>query len=188
MTEVVGLFDSRMTAERAVDQLYSLGYDAESVGYLDRHTDEYSEATRDDSFAGSRADDTGDAGEEAAKGATGGAIGGAAVGAGTGLLASAGVLMIPGIGPFLAAGTLAGTLAATAAGGAGGAVVGGAAGAIFGAATDDETSAHYRDGVEQGRSLVTVNVLEGQEDEVTRLLRDAGADRVDTYAGDSWAY
>jgi hypothetical protein len=45
------------------------------------------------------------------------------------------MLVIAGIGPFLAAGTVAATLGAAAAGGAGGAVIGGAVGAIFGAAT-----------------------------------------------------
>src|SRR5690606_3413186 len=95
---------------------------------------------------------------EGAKGAAGGAAGGAAVGAGAGLLASAGMLAIPGIGPFLAAGTLASTLGAAAAGAAGGAAIGGAAGAIFGDDDDDEKSTYYRTGVDEGGSLVTVDL------------------------------
>lgn len=192
MSEVVGLFNSRQDAETAVDQLFSLGYDASNVGYVDRHRDEtgefVTEETYDDTY-----DDTGSVGEEAAKGAGGGAVGGAAVGAGAGLLASAGMLLVPGIGPFLAAGTLATTLGATAAGAAGGALVGGAAGAIFGAAEDtdadvydDETTTAYREGVYQGGSMVTVDVLDGREDEAADALRSVGATKVDIYGDTGW--
>lgn len=191
MTEVVGLFDSRAEAEMAVDRLYGMGYDAGRVGFLDRQRDEGGQVVTDgnDEYGRSAADhdDTGTTSEEAAKGAAGGAVGGAAVGAGAGLLASAGMLLIPGIGPFLAAGTLAGTLAATAAGAAGGAALGGVAGAIMGASTDDETSAHYRQGVDRGDSLVTVTVMEGQENEAADQLRMAGASKVDIHDGSGWA-
>ncbi|HEX2152418.1 MAG TPA: hypothetical protein VHL52_00370 [Acidimicrobiia bacterium] len=187
MSEVVGLFDSRQAAERATERLYSLGYDATNVGYIDRYRDETGEIITDPDYTvDTDSDRTGDAGEEAAKGAGGGAIGGAAVGAGAGLLASAGLLLIPGIGPFLAAGTVAGTLGATAAGAAGGAVIGGAAGAIFGAATDDDTASYYRQGVDRGDSLVTVDVMDGRDDEVADVLRDAGAMKVDSYGDTGW--
>lgn len=198
MTEVVALFDDRVEAERAVQVLYDRGFDAASVGYLNRHRDasgavitdpDYLDTNDYDTADYDTADyaDTGTAGEEAAKGAAGGAVGGAAVGAGAGLLASAGMLLIPGVGPFLAAGTLAGTLGATAVGAAGGAVVGGAAGAIFGASTDDDTTAdYYRRGVDQGSALLSVQVSDIQVNEVTDVLRDAGADRVDVYGDEGW--
>lgn len=189
MTEVVALFNDRTGAERAVEQLYSRGFDASSVGYLDRRRDEAGAVITDPDYIDTDVDDdtAGSAGEEAAKGAAGGAAGGAAVGAGAGLLASAGMLLIPGVGPFLAAGTLAGTLATTVAGAAGGAAIGGAAGAIFGAATDDDTTAgHYRRGVEQGYALLSVQVADTQVNEVVDALRDAGADRVDVYGDEGW--
>lgn len=193
MSEVVGLFNSRMDAEMAVDQLFSLGYDASSVGYVDRQRDETGEFITEEAYNDTY-DDTGSVGEEAAKGAGGGAVGGAAVGAGAGLLASTGMLLVPGIGPFLAAGTLAATLGATAAGAAGGAIVGSAAGAIFGAAEgsddadiyDDETTAAYREGVYQGGTMVTVNVLDGREDEAADALRAVGATKVDVYGDTGW--
>lgn len=194
MTEVVALFNDRAGAERAVEDLYARGFDAASVGYLDRRRDESGNVITDPDYTdadyrdGDVDDDTaGTAGEEAAKGAAGGAVGGAAVGAGAGLLASAGMLLIPGIGPFLAAGTLAGTLGAAAAGAAGGAAVGGAAGAIFGAATDDdETAEYYRGGIDRGSSMLSVEVADGQVNQVTDALRDAGADRVDVYGDEGW--
>jgi hypothetical protein len=166
-----------MEAQRAIDSLDAMGYDASSVGYLDKQSD----GVDVDTDAGP------EVAEEGAKGVAGGAVGGAAVGAGAGLLASAGIALIPGIGPFLAAGTLLGTLGATAAGAAGGAVLGGAAGTIFGAAKDgDEHSTYYRQGVDEGGALVTVNVNNGSTSEVTSLLRDSGAKKVDVHGETGW--
>ena len=176
MTEAVALFATRMDAQNAIDTLDAMGYDASTVGFVDREP---------------RGDVDVDAGphkaaDEGAKGAAGGALGGAAVGAGAGLLASAGLALIPGVGPFLAAGTLLGTLGATAAGAAGGAVLGGVAGTIFGAATDDENSAYYRQGVDDGGSLVTVTVNDGDIPRVTAALRDSGAKKVDVHGETGW--
>lgn len=190
MSEVVGLFESRESAEMALDRLDALGYDASKVGYANRYRDESGAIITDPDYTvDTGTDHTGGPAEEAAKGAGGGAIGGAAVGAGVGLLASAGMLLIPGIGPFLAAGTLAGTLGATAVGAAGGAAVGGAAGAIFGAAKEGDTAADYREGVDRGDTLVTIDVMEGQQQqEVAAILRDAGAKKVDFYGDTGWVY
>ena len=104
------------------------------------------------------------------------------------MLASAGLALIPGVGPFLAAGTLAGTLAAAAAGAAGGAVLGGAVGAIYGASKDDTRSTYYREGVDRGGALVTVNVAEGQESAVSDALRASGAKKVDVHGDAGWIY
>lgn len=177
MTEVVGLFATRMDAQKAIDSLDAMGYDAKAVGYLDRRREDESDAAAGPSKAL----------DEGAKGAAGGAMGGAAVGAGAGLLASAGLALIPGVGPFLAAGTLLGTLGATAAGAAGGAVLGGAAGTIFGSATDDEHATHYRKGLDDGGSLVTVAVNNGATSEVASVLRDSGAKKVDVHGETGWA-
>jgi hypothetical protein len=178
MREVVALFDTRMEAQRAVDDLLMMGYDATKVGFMNRQRDIDVDPDTDV--------DTGTAAGEGSKGAAGGAVGGAAVGAGGALLASAGLALIPGIGPFLAAGTLAGTLAATAAGAAGGAVLGGAVGAIYGASKDDTQSTYYREGIDRGGALVTVNVNEGQESAVADTLRAAGAKNVDVHGGGGW--
>lgn len=190
MTEVIALFDDRVAAERAAADLYTRGFDAGSVGYIDRPRDEGGAVITDPDYEYAEDDTTGTAGEEATKGAAGGAVGGAAVGAGAGLLASAGMLLVPGIGPFLAAGTLAGTLGATAAGAAGGAALGGAAGAIFGAASDDdgadEQARYYRQGVDRGSALLSVQLVDTQVNEVADVLREAGADRVDVYGDQGW--
>jgi hypothetical protein len=190
MTEVIGLFATRQDAEGAITALESMGFDADTLGYLDGRSHE-DLAHRDVDDRDFEIDEHGDAADEAVKGAAGGAAGGAAVGAGAGLLAATGVALIPGVGPFLAAGTLMGTLGAAAAGAAGGAVVGGAAGAIFGAATDDDVhdddyGTYYRQGVREGGSLVSVRAGQDSIDRVRATLRDHGAKRVDVYGDDGW--
>lgn len=187
MSEVVGLFTSRANAEEAIRELHAMGYTDQNMGYLDRHRDETGEVIVDPDY---RVDDSAhDAADEAGKGAAGGALGGAATGAGAALLASAGLLVVPGIGPFLAAGTVAAALGATAVGAAGGAVLGGAVGAVAGATDDDdvdETTSYYRRGIDQGDAMVTVDVSDGRESEVAEVMRGAGADRVDTHGDDGW--
>ncbi len=184
MKEVVGLFEDHAQAERAADALFECGYDADRVGYLNRHRDAGGNVVLDDGY------EMADTAEEAGKGVAGGAAGGAAVGAGAALLTSAGLLLVPGVGPFLAAGTLAGTLVTAAAGAAGGAVLGGAAGAVVGATGDDgvadETASYYRDRIDTGYAMVSVNVDDSQSDEVVDILKSAGADRVDGYGDGIW--
>ena len=179
MTEVVALFATESDARRAIDALEEFGYDASTVGYLDGSRREMDGEIYE-----------GDTADEAAKGAAGGAVGGAAVGAGAGLLAAAGIAMVPGIGPFLAAGTVLGTLGATAAGAAGGAALGGAMGAIFGSNdrhdADDDYGTYYRSGVEEGGSLVTVNVDEFGVGEVRQVLENQGAKRVELHGDAGW--
>ena len=159
MSEVVGLFPTRVEAERAIDEMTARGYDVDTMGVMDRDRDAEGNVILEEDY--DHSDHDHEVVDEAGKGAAGGAVGGAAVGAGAALLTSAGLLLVPGVGPFLAAGTLAGTLGATAVGAAGGAVLGGATGAIFGAAEDDddlhETSRYYRDGVAGGQTLVSVD-------------------------------
>lgn len=184
-TEVIALFESRSEAEAAAESLEAMGYDASSMGYLNRHEDNDHDGHQDRDHD---PDLDMDLDSEAAKGAAGGAAGGAAVGAGAGLLAAAGVALVPGIGPFLAAGTLLGTLGATAAGAAGGAALGGAVGAIFGDDTDDnEHSTYYRKGVEDGGSLITVHVDDDASERVQSTLRSMGAKRVDVHNDGGWA-
>jgi hypothetical protein len=192
LSEVVALFSTRSEAERATEELVTRGYDPERIGYLDRfRDDETGEIVTDEGYFDDDAFERNEVLDEATKGAAGGAVGGAAVGAGAGLLASAGLLLVPGIGPFLAAGTLAGTLGAAGLGAAGGGVIGGAAGAIFGAVEDDEpddeVSGFYREGVTQGRALLSVDVDDAEATEVASLLRANGAERTDVYGDEGWS-
>jgi hypothetical protein len=88
----------------------------------------------------------------APEGAGIGAAIGAVLGTGASLIAAAGLLPIPGIGPVLAAGPLAAALAGAGVGAAAGGVVGGLV--AQGVPEDDAT--RYAEGVRRGGALITV--------------------------------
>ena len=116
---------------------------------------------------------------------------GALVGGTGGLLASLGLLAIPGIGPVVAAGWLTATLV----GAIGGAAVGGVTGGLVGALTDagvPERDAHiYAEGVRRGGTLVSARVDDSMAVQARSILsRDTAADvsqRGEAYRGEGWS-
>ncbi len=79
--------------------------------------------------------------------AAGGALGGLA-----GILVGIGALAIPGVGPIIAAGPLAAGLTGAAIGAAGGGLIG----ALAGLGLDEDEARIYKDEVDRGGVLVTV--------------------------------
>jgi predicted phage tail protein len=118
----VGTFASRREAEAALHQLRDSNFPMDRVSVLAKDTD------RNEQVGGVQVNDRN--GEEAREGAGVGAVTGTALGGVTGLLIGLEALIIPGVGPFLAAGTLATTLA--------GAGIGAAAGGLIGALAPKE--------------------------------------------------
>ena len=141
------LFDSFREAEGAVDALERMGVPHGDISLI---------AQNSSGAHSHRVSDKHGAGEDAAAGATAGG----AIGAAGGFLAGLGFLVIPGIGPIVAAGWVASLLAGLAAG----AAVGGAAGGFVGVLTHadiPEDEAHiYAEGVRRGGILVTARVDE----------------------------
>lgn len=151
---VSAVFANRTQAEQALVELRRMGVADANLSVLTRHFDE-------PQFAGGgggpavidevrRADDLADA--------TGkGLLGGAGVGALFGLAAA----LIPGVGPFIAAGSLATLLGATGGAVAAGAIVGATSGAIAGAlsrAGYPETEARwYGQEIERGGIMVAID-------------------------------
>lgn len=88
--------------------------------------------------------------------AAGGAGIGSIVGGGAGLLASLGLLAIPGIGPVAAAGWLAATLTGAATGAVAGGLAGGLVGALTRAGIEEKDANIYAEGIRRGSSLVSV--------------------------------
>jgi len=166
MKTVVGLFRNSADAERAVDALEDAGFVSDDFSIVAR--DNVIETDYDD-------DDHVDAGEGAAVGA----VGGATVGGLTGLLMGLGALAIPGIGPVLAAGTLATALGSAAAGAgigaAAGAVTGGLVGALLDAGLPEEDAHFYAEGVRRGGVLVTVHADDTHASIATGIMRQANA-------------
>ncbi|WGV27740.1 general stress protein [Halotia branconii] len=158
----IGTFSSRQQAEEALHELRNSGFSMDRVSVLAKDTD------RNDQIAGADVKDRGD--NEAQEGAGIGATTGTVLGGLGGLLVGLEALLVPGAGPFLAAGTIATTLA-----GAGiGAAAGGIVGALTGLGIPEEEARTYSNSVSQGHYLVTI---EGYEEEVERaasILSDRG--------------
>lgn len=154
---VVGVFEDPSAARRAIGLLKDAGFDGDSISVL--------APDREDSRV--VAEETGT--HAAGGAATGAAVGGVLGGLG-GWLVGIGALAIPGVGPFIAAGTFA-----TALGGAAiGAGVGAIAGALVGMGVPEEHAKYYENEVRSGRTLVTVRA-DGRYEEAQRVLRGAGA-------------
>jgi len=154
---VIGVFNSRAEADRAVDELLRAGFRRDQIGAVARDSDGKVRAQ------GKEAKDT--YVEE-------GALAGAAAGAGVGGLIGLGVLagVIPVIGPAIAVGTL-GTILLNAAAGA---AVAGVAGALIGMGIPEEEAKYYEGELKAGRYLVTVHA-DARSDEAWTILNRCGA-------------
>ena len=157
MTQTLtALFDDYDDAESAVTRLERAGVPRDDISIVASNADDRHAAVGNGAATAAGAD----AGEGAAIGATVGGIGG--------LLAGLGMLVIPGVGPIVAAGWLGATIV----GALGGAAVGGAAGGLVGALTHagvPEADAHiYAEGVRRGGSLVSARV----SDDLVATARD----------------
>jgi hypothetical protein len=176
MSTVAGIFRSRADAERAVENLRSAGIANEHLNLLtpgttDREVDASVPTTETE--------------QPGMGGALGGTVGGA-LGAAGGMTigAAAASLLVPGVGPVIAAGILGAALL-----GAGGA----AAGAAAGDALEDSVEGlpHdelyvYEDALRQGRSVVLVQADDDAQGETVRgVLAQAGAESLDA-ARESW--
>jgi len=142
--QVVGLFDNMRDAHNAVAELTNAGFTSDDISIVANNA------------SGQSTSYDADTGSETAEGAGAGAVGGAVLGGLGGLLVGLGALVIPGIGPVVAAGTLATALGTTAVGAGLGAAAGGLVGALVGAGIPEEDANIYAEGVRRGGALVTV--------------------------------
>ena len=155
MATVVGLFDTRIQVENAIDKLKRQGYRPEDISIVMRNPDEAKAMQEHEGVGGATATGV----------VSGGILGGLA-----GLLVGLGALAIPGIGPVIAAGPLIAAIT----GGALGAATGGLIGALVDAGIPEEEAHHYHAGVQRGGILLAVKVPDGQEPVVRTLLQEAG--------------
>ena len=164
---IVGVFEDRQQADRAVDELRRAGFRDDQIGVAMRYDDGV--------FEGEQSADSTDESRAAT-----GAVTGALAGLGLGALAGIGVLsgVIPVIGPAIAAGTL-GIILTNAAAGAG---IGGLVGALAGAGIPEDEAHYYQGEFESGRTIVTVQA-DGRADEATAVMRRYGAYDMTTRAG-----
>ncbi|MEM8502099.1 MAG: DUF2382 domain-containing protein [Cyanobacteria bacterium P01_D01_bin.1] len=176
-SRVIGVFQTRAAAERAIDDIKAAGIDMERVSVVAKDADEVSgvdtglNSNRKHEADGNHADD----------GATTGAITGGAIGGIGGLLVGLGTLAIPGIGPILLAGAEATAIATTLAGGAIGAAAGGLVGALIGLGIPEEDARAYNDRVVAGHYLVMVNSYSADVQQAEAILRRHNAEEVKVY-------
>ena len=152
---VVGHFADRKSADAAYNDLLSSGIDRDDVSIVGRG--------REDG-KGLHDDDHVSAGE------------GAAVGGITGLLLGAAAMLIPGIGPLVAAGPLAAALAGAVTGAATGVVVGGITGALVDAGVPEEEARYYDERFQKGGYLLTVRANDTEVEKARMVLQRHGAD------------
>ena len=160
--QVVGLFDNMQDAHSAVSELTNAGFTSDDISIVANNS------------SGQSANYDADTGSEAGEGAGAGAVGGAVLGGLGGLLVGLGALAIPGVGPVIAAGTLATALGTTAVGAGLGAAAGGLVGALVGAGIPEEDANIYAEGVRRGGALVTVQAATDSD-------ADRAADILDRY-------
>lgn len=152
---VIGVFNSRDNAERAVNALRTQGFTTEEINIIsknkqNRQEDEYYE-------------------DDIADGAlTGGTLGGIG-----GLLLGAGALAIPGIGPIVAAGPIAAALS--------GAVAGGITGGLIDWGIPAEAGRRYEREVAQGGILAIIRSDAAKANQAAQVLRQNGAKDVETH-------
>lgn len=176
MNTVAGIFQSRSQAEQAIENLRALGLSDENLSLLAPGAEEQVEPDVP----------TSDTEQPGMGNALGGLVGGA-MGAASGMTlgAAAASLLVPGVGPIMAAGIIGAALF-----GAGGAAAGMAAGGalegqIAQGLPHDELFI-YEDALRQGRTVVIVQLeAEGQVYSVQGALSEAGAESIDA-ARESW--
>lgn len=139
-TAVYGIYNDRQTAEDGVDALKLAGFRNTDISVL------FPDNVGTKDFAHTKA-------TKAPEGATAGAGSGALLGGALGWLAGIGVLTIPGIGPFIAAGPIVAALAGIGVGG----TVGGITGALIGMGIPEYEAKRYEGRVQNGGVLLSVH-------------------------------
>jgi hypothetical protein len=162
-TGVFGIYSTRVAVENATDSLIRAGFPAADISVL-----------LPESLGGPRDMGTEKA-TKAPEGAAAGVTTGAAIGGTLGVLAGIGLLAIPGLGPFIAAGPIMAGLAGLGVGGA----VGGVTGALISMGIPEFEAKRYEGRLQKGGILLSVHC--DTSDEINRakeVLKATGAEDI----------
>ncbi len=165
---VVALFDDLSTAQKAVSELVTAGIARDHISLV--ANDAAGEYARHQALTTGTTGTTTDTAVDTTTGEGHvGPVGGSLFGALVGAVVGLGALLIPGIGPVIAAGPLIGAAGAIA-----GAIIGGTTGGItgglLGLGVPQEEVHHYAEGIRRGGTLVTAEVDEGMASQVENIF------------------
>jgi hypothetical protein len=161
-TAVFGIYQTRAATEEAVDALRHAGFRSEDLSAL------FPDNAGTKDFATEK-------NTKAPEGATTGATSGVVVGGILGWLTGIGLIAIPGLGPFIAAGPIIAALAGAGAVG----VVGGIVGALVGMGMPEYEAKRYEGRIKHGSILLSVHC--DNSDWVKRaeeILKHTGAEDI----------
>jgi hypothetical protein len=162
-TGVFGIYSTRVAVENATDSLIRAGFPAADISVL-----------LPESLGGPKDMGTEKA-TKAPEGAAAGVTTGGVIGGTLGVLAGVGLLAIPGLGPFIAAGPIMAGLAGLGVGGA----VGGVTGALIGMGIPEFEAKRYEGRLQKGGILLSVHC--DTSDEINRakeVLKATGAEDI----------
>jgi hypothetical protein len=169
-TAVFGLFQNAAQAEHTVNQLMAAHFRSDDISVLLPDN----ASTKD--FAHEK-------NTKAPEGTATGVTAGGAIGGTLGLLAGIGMLAIPGVGPFIAAGPIMGALAGLGVGGA----VGGLIGALVGMGIPEYEAKRYEGKIKEGGVLLSVHCDTSAEIASAKdVLKHTGAQQISS-AGEASA-
>ncbi|ANE45767.1 hypothetical protein SY83_05030 [Paenibacillus swuensis] len=157
---VIGVFSTEQETVSAIEKLRGLGYKADEISVVGRHANVKDEE-----------------GSKAPEGVAAGVSTGSIIGGITGLLVGLGVLIIPGIGPILAAGPIATTLAGIAVG----AGTGGLVGTLIGLGIPEKDAELYNTYLQDEKLIVIIEAFDEHRDRIYDIFRQAGSLNQDTY-------
>jgi hypothetical protein len=155
---------TKAQAEKVVDALKAEGFNTSDISVL------LPESSGSQDFAHTKA-------TKAPEGAATGAGTGAVIGGTLGLLAGIGLLAIPGIGPFIAAGPIMAALAGAGVGGA----IGGISGALIGLGVPEYEAKRYEGYIKSGGILISVHAKDAEQvTKAKECLKFTGAEDIAT--------
>lgn len=157
---VVGTYKTENEVISAIRRLHEMGYDKKDISVLAKDPKRFDRIKAATDIAAKTP-------KSAAGGAGAGAVTGGLLGGVGALLVELGVLVIPGVGPFLAAGPIAATLGGIIAGGA----VGGIVGALVGLGVNKGDAEHYETALNNGDLLVLAKASDDRYDRVNDIFR-----------------
>ena len=180
---IVALYDHYDDASKAVSDIVATGIPHDRVSLLANNlSGDHPALVSNPAVAGEDFASR----DEAQPAAVTGAEVGISIGGVVGVLAAAGAILIPGIGPLIAAGALATIATGAAAGGA----IGGAVGMLTEHGISHDDSHLYAEGLKRGGTLVTVVADESKLDAVRQIFKTHGAVDIEkrgaTWTAEGW--